>query len=199
MEFKGWKFEHFSEGKLASESFKDSFSKLKFPTMSFPDNFIRISLGSQFFLNINCINLLSTVGESSSHCIPASVFWKKEQERLHTMKYDWAFEPRFEDLFSKFVPSEDQIDYKKLTDTSLPILYYAQVLFIEDELDDNGLVQIEAKLRVMDFGFFLILNHSLRIDRENSTFEKCYRLYHEFESNHLLFQINNEPPSQINI
>ena len=198
-EFKTWKFDHHSEGKLATEAFKEQHPGIKFPTMSFPDNFIKISTIDGFSLTIDCLNLLSTVRKKSTLSLTTSEFWKKEQARLQTLEYDWAFQPYFEDLFPERIPVKKSIDYTKLMDTSFPIKYYSQVLFIEDELDDNGLVQIEGKLRVMDFGFFLMLSHVVKIDRENACFEKIYRLYHEFGSDYLLLQINNDQAFQINL
>ena len=199
MEFKAWKFDYYSEGKLAPESFKEQHPEIRFPTMTFPGNFIKVSKNESFSLTIDCLNILSTVREKSTIRLSASGFWKREQSRLKILEYDWTFQPHLEDLFPDLIPTRNNIDYSKLSNTSFPILYYAQVLFMEDELDDNGLVQIDGKLRVMEFGFFLMLTHLVKIDRENACFEKIYRLYHEFDSNHLLLQIDNDQKFQINL
>jgi hypothetical protein len=199
MEFKTWKFDHYSEGKLAAESFKEQHPKIRFPTMTFPDNFIKIFKNESFSLTINCLKVLSTVREKPTIRLSASGFWKKEQTRLKILEYDWTFQPHLEDLIPDLIPTSNNIDYAKLSNTSFPILYYAQVLFMEDELDDNGLVQVEGKLRVMEFGFFLMFTHLAKIDREKASFEKIYRLYHEFDSSYLLLQVDNDKIFQINL
>lgn len=51
-----------------------------------------------------------------------------------------------------------------LTDQADPILFSSAVSFWEDELDDNGLSALDARLRVHEGFFFLLLKGEVRVD-----------------------------------
>ena len=51
-----------------------------------------------------------------------------------------------------------------LTDTSVPILYYDQILLYEDDLHDNGAVEYSIKVRVMPHCAYILSRLFLRVD-----------------------------------
>lgn len=57
-----------------------------------------------------------------------------------------------------------EIDYDALRDTSLPILFSAQNILFEDELDDNGVACYKVRIRVMPSFFFILARFFLRVD-----------------------------------
>jgi len=93
--------------------------------------------------------------------------------------------------------SEEQVCtqcVEQATDEMLPkallgrhdqILWYQEILFWEDELEDNGVCRLTARIRVMPSFWFVLLVCELRVDnvlvRELAT-----RFFHKFESDHVL-------------
>lgn len=71
------------------------------------------------------------------------------------------------------------IDTLLLRDTTVPILLYDDVLLMEDDLHDNGMMTMRVKVRVMRSGFLILQRHVVRIDRvavwirEVRYFHKC--------------------------
>lgn len=166
--FDGWYFESFSNGTLASEAFKEKQNPtINFPTMSFPDNYIYIKCGA-FELRLDCIKLLGSV------------------EKGH-----WTFNPVLS--FEGFAEEEGaEIDYERLKDTSIPILHYTRVLFYEDEVNDCGQVQVQAQLRVMPFGFFLLLRHYFKLDSQLTPSLTEYRIYHAFDDQRIILEVTED-------
>eukprot|EP01035_Chromulina_nebulosa_P024849 gene24849-32366_t len=72
------------------------------------------------------------------------------------------------------------IDYAMLRQQDLPILFYDECLLYQDDLEDCGEVDFEAKLRVMPNCWFLLNKMYLRVDgailRSRET-----RLFHRFQ------------------
>lgn len=60
--------------------------------------------------------------------------------------------------------SPEGIDYDALRNTDLPILFSAQVILFEDELDDNGTASYKVRIRVMPSFFFILARFFLRVD-----------------------------------
>jgi type 2A phosphatase activator TIP41 len=62
------------------------------------------------------------------------------------------------------------------------IVFYEQLVLMEDELADNGTCIESAKVRVMTTGFFCLHRMLLRVDDVVATINDT-RLYHEFGTN----------------
>jgi len=107
--------------------------------------------------------------------------------------FDWTFTTKYKGtLTNKNEPSriptvqatEERIPMDKLRRPD-PILYFDELMLLEDELGDNGTAMLSIKLRVMPAAFFCLQQFFLRIDgvlyRTLDT-----RIYHEFGWNYLL-------------
>ncbi|EEC45179.1 predicted protein, partial [Phaeodactylum tricornutum CCAP 1055/1] len=51
-----------------------------------------------------------------------------------------------------------------LTDTSIPILFFDEIILFEDDLHDNGQVEFSVKLRVMPSCAYVLARLWLRVD-----------------------------------
>lgn len=80
------------------------------------------------------------------------------------------------------------IDYAELRDTTLPILFSAQTILFEDELDDNGTASYRIRMRVMPSFVFLLARFFLRVD---GVLIRVYdtRYFHRFGSDVLVREI----------
>lgn len=83
------------------------------------------------------------------------------------------------------------VDYDLLRRQDLPILFYDEFLLYQDDLEDCGEVDFEAKVRVMPNCWFLLIKLYLRVDgailRTRET-----RLFHQFESSESAEEANRE-------
>jgi hypothetical protein len=61
--------------------------------------------------------------------------------------------------------STSGIKLELLTDQSVPILYYDEIILLEDDLHDNGQVQYSVKLRVMPHCVYILARLFLRVDQ----------------------------------
>ena len=161
----GWHFSSFAHGTLASEAFKRDNADVMYPTMAFPDNSISISKGA-FQLHIDSMSLLRSVN-----------------------KEEWTFKPNLKHLFK---PDSKTINYELLSDTTQPIMHYAKVLMFEDEVDDRGQITVTGQLRVMPYGFLLLLRYHFKLDSEPEAHQCDYRFYHEFASQEVILEHNDQ-------
>eukprot|EP00004_Rigifila_ramosa_P005097 TRINITY_DN1554_c0_g1_i2.p1 TRINITY_DN1554_c0_g1~~TRINITY_DN1554_c0_g1_i2.p1 ORF type:complete len:226 (-),score=60.46 TRINITY_DN1554_c0_g1_i2:47-724(-) len=119
---------------------------------------------------------------------------------VRSIEYDWTFSTPYtgtlEILDAKgqatpqsveVVPTEDRIPYDKLKRQD-PILFFGEIILFEDELADNGVSLLTAKIRVMPERFFVLLRLWVRID---GVLCRLYdtRLYHEFGDSFVLREI----------
>ncbi|OUM67602.1 hypothetical protein PIROE2DRAFT_39870, partial [Piromyces sp. E2] len=112
---------------------------------------------------------------------------KEEEEKKKIQRpYDWTFTTNFRGKIenTEAEVTKEQIDMKKLMRRD-PILFFDQVILYEDELADNGIATLDAKVRVMPTGAFVLLRFFLRIEnvlfRVNET-----RVYLEFDKGYML-------------
>lgn len=146
-----------------------------------------------FELAFRVADALSTVGDADPNIkVKAAERWASSKQRsdveITTLDRpsDWTFSTRYAgtitppptDIVKTDVsPSDDadggvratrsnmvQIDYDALRDTALPILFSAQLLLFEDELDDNGTAFYRVRIRVMPTFVFVLARFFLRID-----------------------------------
>lgn len=81
-----------------------------------------------------------------------------------------------------WIPCEKSgIRMDMLMDRNQPILYFDDVILYEDDLHDNGQVQLSIKIRVMPTCFYLLQRLFLRVDR---VIVRCRdtRIFHSFDT-----------------
>lgn len=164
-----------------------------------------------FQLAFNAVDALKTVGEADPNIkVKAAERWNSKSKRpdveITTIEgaSDWTFSTQYPgtitadgkliktdmqvtDGFGKRVISSTgdaslkPINFRALSDTSLPILFSSQVILFEDELDDNGTASYKVRIRVMPSFLFILARFFLRID---GVLVRIYdtRFYHEFGS-----------------
>ncbi|ORX50676.1 TIP41-domain-containing protein [Piromyces finnis] len=121
---------------------------------------------------------------------------KEEEEKKKIQRpYDWTFSTDIRGRIEngEAVVTKEQIDMRKLMRRD-PILFFDQVILFEDELADNGIATLDAKIRVMPTGAFVLLRFFLRIEnvlfRVNET-----RIYLEFDKGYMLSEyLSREQP-----
>lgn len=152
-------------------------------------------------LQFNTVDALGMVGGlDPSIKVKAAERWDSKKERtdveISTIKgaSDWTFSTKYTGTLCsngrKITGEPDgsvisstgemvPINYDALRDTSIPILFSAQTILFEDELDDNGTASYKVRIRVMPGFFFILARFFLRVD---GVLIRTYdtRYYHEF-------------------
>lgn len=114
--------------------------------------------------------------------VPAAAKWKFRSKPFQEviLDYDYTFTTPYsgsekiqsshnkvtdvqDDLMLEWEKCEDRIDLVALQARD-PILFYDEVVLYEDELSDNGVSLLTAKVRVMPNCWFLLLRFWLRVD-----------------------------------
>ncbi|CAG8775430.1 15309_t:CDS:2, partial [Gigaspora margarita] len=102
--------------------------------------------------------------------------------------YDWTYSTSYSGTLihglQDFEKTTDRIDIEKLKIPE-PILFYDEIILFEDELADNGTALLNAKVRVMPSGFFILQRFFLRVDEVLFQLNET-RVYHEFGTEYLL-------------
>lgn len=96
--------------------------------------------------------------------------WEKKQ--LHTSNsgtfhYDWTFSTPFTANMeggSWLELDESGMRMDLLKDTSIPILFFDEIVLFEDDLHDNGQAQLSIKLRVMPTCAYILSRLWVRVD-----------------------------------
>lgn len=178
------------------------------PTMVFGRNKVRLEhVESGWFMEFGCVDALRHVdftGEHSTGKLPLNdassaqlprqssllqVASAKEWQSSRSLPpcyrpFDWTFTPRGYDGKMQCDRMELQvdnpgIDYDRLRDRSKPIKWFAENILFEDELADNGLAQLNVRVRVMPDCWLVLMRFYLRVEgvlcRALET-----RVYHEF-------------------
>lgn len=142
-------------------------------------------------------NIQSYRGVSVLKSSDASL-WKKKREKASeesiestvssVFHYDWTYSTPY---CGNVVGVQDWtglessgIPMHLLTDQTVPILYFDQVVMIEDDLHDNGLVQYSAKIRVMPTCVYVLAKLFVRIDHVLLRLRECRVLIH-FQKNQI--------------
>jgi len=174
----------------------------KGPDMIFGNNFVKLEHSSGFSIEFNSHDALKTIDNSQA---PPKVSISKEwlQSKQHTLEspeikkntpeYDWTYSPNYygtitnkkeEGEFGKPIPTPLLINLEILKKPD-PILYYGDIHLYEDEFDDNGISQLNVKVRVMPTCFFVLMRFWMRIDGVMFRMRET-RIFHEFSSDYLL-------------
>lgn len=153
------------------------------PTMLFSSNTLIITNPHlSITLRFSCVDALMHLDETHigmkvhNESMDA---WTKAKYAVHK-PYDWTFstlyQGQFEGSFKEY--QGGKLDYEKLK-ANKDIKFYDEVIMYEDELADNGASIYSLKLRVMDFGWFLLARHYLRVDKVCTKAREA-RFYHQF-------------------
>ena len=80
--------------------------------------------------------------------------------------------------------TEQELDLEKLK-LQEPILFYDELELYEDELADNGISNLNLKIRCMPSGFFILLRFFMRVD---GVLLRCFdtRYHYEVNKNYIL-------------
>jgi len=119
--------------------------------------------------------------------------WRSDYDWTYTTLYSGTILQKQEPVSLPEEESSTKIDYKRLKERD-PILFFDEVCLFEDDLFDNGESKYTVKLRVMPSCFFVLARFWLRVD---NTYVRCFdtRVYHAFETNHLLLEITRKEMS----
>lgn len=95
--------------------------------------------------------------------------WKEERQEvlvdIPSIEYDWTFHSEYSGTIigGKLEETTESIPYDRLKQKE-EILYWDQLVLMEDELADNGCCIQNVKLRVMKSGFFCLHRLLMRLD-----------------------------------
>lgn len=96
--------------------------------------------------------------------------------------YDWTFSSPFCGTTVGLSPwtrlEKSEMPKELLLDRSVPILYFDQIVMMEDDLHDYGLMQYTAKMRVMPSCVFILSKLYVRIDSDLLRVRDCRLLVH---------------------
>lgn len=172
-----WTFECADVPEIASERVKDGSGIARFPTMPFHRSGLVVSLRGQVCLQLDCMTLLRSVQHDR---VPPHLqtLVDLNQSCFPVVPYDWTFEPHVQ-----FQPdSAVVIDYGRLADRAAPILWFAEACLWEDELFDCGRAKVVVKVRVMPYGWFALLTHTVDYAHDGQQLhrERQYRFFCSF-------------------
>jgi len=148
------------------------------PEMVFGFNFLKIvSATTNEELVFDCLDALNCVDKTTlpDITVMASETWRKGNLATlegmvgkETIKpFDWTYTTAYHGTLSpSLVVSEtnEKINIAMLTDTTVPILFYDEIILFEDELADNGTSTVTIKVRVMETCLFVLQRFFLRVD-----------------------------------
>lgn len=96
--------------------------------------------------------------------------------------YDWTFSSPFcgntAGISSWIRLDKSEMPKELLLDRSVPILYFDQIVMMEDDLHDYGLMQYTAKMRVMPSCVYVLSKLYVRIDNDLLRVRDCRLLVH---------------------
>jgi type 2A phosphatase activator TIP41 len=100
--------------------------------------------------------------------------WEKKQSKIKLdpntpsrFHYDWSYSTPFCGKLEGgrwLELDESGMRLELLTDQSVPILFFDEVILFEDDLHDNGQAEFSVKLRVMPSCAFILARYWLRVD-----------------------------------
>jgi type 2A phosphatase activator TIP41 len=125
--------------------------------------------------------------------------------------YDWTYSTPFcGSIFVSGQPVQSQHSFIRwqplpksgmpmslLTDTSVPILYYDQILLYEDDLHDNGAVEYSIKVRVMPHCVYILGRLFVRVDHVLVRLRETRWLVELESSKNVLFSQNENKSATI--
>ncbi|XP_048767537.1 TIP41-like protein [Ostrea edulis] len=191
-----------SEGP-SRERFESQLELPQVPEMIFADNVLRMVHSDGYGIEFNALDALKGV---DAHYDPLKVAvsqaWREARadcEHINDVvkPFDWTYTTDYKGtLIGKpgkgITVSEttERIDIEKLK-VREKILFYEDMLLFEDELADNGTSVLNARMRVMPSGFFVLIRFFMRVDnvmiRVNDT-----RLHYEVGKKYMLREFTSK-------
>lgn len=110
-------------------------------------------------------------------------------------EHDWSFTSTYwggiKGCFESMINSgsecrDDFLPTRMIRDSSIPVRYFKELHFWEDELADNGFSRMNVRLRAMDSFLYILMKFELRIDQVLESRSIETRLFHEFGSGKIL-------------
>ena len=110
-------------------------------------------------------------------------------------EHDWSFTSTYwggiKGCFESMIHSgsecrDDFLPNRIIRDSSIPVRYFKELHFWEDELADNGFSRMNVRLRVMDSFLYILMKFELRIDQVLDSRSVETRLFHEYGSGRIL-------------
>jgi type 2A phosphatase activator TIP41 len=158
------------------EKLEKTLGTIHLPEMVFGDNSLELlHEATGVKIHFNALDALRSWRQESLPPvqIPAAAKWKfrtKPDEQV-ILDYDYTFTTPYagsqfvnnEEGAVEWVECEEPIDMAALQARD-PILFYDEVVLYEDELADNGISLLTAKVRVMPSCWFLLLRFWMRVD-----------------------------------
>ncbi|XP_020250895.1 LOW QUALITY PROTEIN: TIP41-like protein [Asparagus officinalis] len=188
LHLKGWKIESLHRSILTSLAIQEWEEKLgtsHLPEMVFGESSLCLShVDSGVKLHYNAFDALKGWKQEALPPVevPAAAKWKFRSKPFQQviLDYDYTFttpycgseaiEPNQGKITSEnscfdlqWEDCDERIDLAALS-AKEPILFYDEVILYEDELADNGVSLLTAKVRVMPSCWFLLLRFWLRVD-----------------------------------
>jgi glutaredoxin len=162
--------------------------KLCLPEMVFPTAHVAIE-GHGIWMSWDCLDALeawasahheiaihSRISHNGVSVMRAkdAKLWESKRKHGHSddkasavFHYDWTFSTPFSGKTEGGVWTEldeSGMRLSLLTDTSVPILFFDEIMLFEDDLHDNGQVQYSIKLRVMPSCAYILGRLWVRVD-----------------------------------
>jgi type 2A phosphatase activator TIP41 len=175
-----------SRGAIASTAREEAVGAelgIKLPGMLFDDSGLRLVHGaSGVALDFRAVDALRGVGPADpSVRVAAAKVWDArvapDDVEIAVLQgaSDWTFSTRYagslaagggEGSAARLFRADGAaaVDYASLRRTDVPILFSAEVILFEDELDDNGTASYKVRVRVMPDSFFVLARFFLRVD-----------------------------------
>uniref|UniRef100_A0A7I4A2Z2 TIP41-like protein n=1 Tax=Physcomitrium patens TaxID=3218 RepID=A0A7I4A2Z2_PHYPA len=162
------------------EKWEKMLGTIHLPQMVFGDNSLElVHETSGVKIHFNALDALRGWRQESLPPvkIPAAAKWKlrtKPDEQI-ILNYDYTYTTPYAgsqfvqekqgdvNTAVEWVESQERIDMAALQARD-PILFFEEVVLYEDELDDNGISLLTAKVRVMPSCWFLLLRFWMRVD-----------------------------------
>jgi type 2A phosphatase activator TIP41 len=180
----GGALEQMSQSRAASRSRR----KLVLPEMVFPTAHVAIE-GHGIWLSWDVTDALeewakahreialhSSVSNDGVQVLKVkdAKLWEKKQSKIKVdpntpsrFHYDWSYSTPFCGKLEGgrwLELDESGMRLELLTDQSVPILFFDEVILFEDDLHDNGQAEFSVKLRVMPSCAFILARYWLRVD-----------------------------------
>lgn len=159
------------------------------PTMTYPRSRITVEYNGRTIVSFDTLTFLSTIIKDTrklENGAALSIETTNPHWANNPLKrvqfHDWTFWPQSSvndypvKNFRKCAPFVEDV---RFTSTEYPILHSANVVFYEDELDDNGIVVVDVRIRLMEFGFLIRQRSLLMV---SGVLSRCrdLRFYHCF-------------------
>jgi type 2A phosphatase activator TIP41 len=150
------------------------------PEMIFGDNFVSIThVKSGWSINFNAFDALDRVDKTGESMLKVahSAEWQASREHHHQgissviKPFDWSYSTDFRGTVGgaadeptlEAAPPSTQIPVHLLTRPD-PILFWEETPIYEDELADNGITDLNVRVRVMPDRLLLLSRFFLRLD-----------------------------------